>query len=1384
MKSRFSFSLILILVLIVILGVFRLSFQDVFQPPTIAVPFQADAPYPISPRGNIALQFSHRMKKGSVEENIRIEPAIPFQSSWQGRLFLVKPKIPLVPNTRYRVMLSKKAESLFGIPLAKDQSFSFLVGEEPHVLKVIRSTLENDETPQYLSIFFSHPMVSDALINRIVLPDFLRLDPRVSGNWTWINPKTLVFSSDEGFSPETRYTLKSTKEMMTRDQSPVQDEIEVSFEAQAVYPEPEKTIAPFSDLRKNKLAWDQDAAFLRFATDENDLTLPFHVEEMDPLNLSLCQLSLDQVVRIDLRTFRRWENFTPSPRTCRRFESSPVMVSNVHSSDHELRLPQIFPDLRHGLYYLRLSDGEEYIDALIEYSSLSAFIKRGASALVYLINTAKRPVPDAQVRLYSHSGSLLQMGRTDRSGLFVLPKNRLAFEYVGVVFGDEELFINLFSSTEFSPERFGIPMNQEQNPYRFQVLLEENRETAFRGVFMVRRNTPAGPLSLNVSSVEISLMNADEEIIATGRFPMDRDGNVFFSLEPKNKVLPDALILNLCIGLFDHGCLGSSLWTFLDNADRDRSIEEKTALQSEVAPDSQDLIQEITLDDALTTITLKLQNLTPDVPFVVMAERDALYFSETRVPSSSSDILTLPVVSSMVPELFFSIVQPRGDVFAYAMKRFPIPRVLKKIPESPLPLVTNNILFSISGALPSNLEERFLETWYPFEGSSMITTATRKAMVLTPGKNTSPTDIPENPPVLIIPGTQKSEASVTDDSPLLVFSEDPDHRFGVFLKEPSSPELIITASLPPFFRQNDRMMVDLNLKNRGDQLLNVELLSSGNGLQIFPQGPILLGLPPNSERIFPMQVLAIASGAVRKQTELTVTAVSDLGEVFASFRSQLSFAGTPGNEKKNQFSKEMNLFEKIPQEFEVAIRPDFNDLELILAPSPIAFVLGQLPALIEKPPYFWNDQVLIRSVLLFLNEMQRKEKDAKTKFLAISDLVERQDLFSLPFEDAFFVTDALTFAETAEHPIPPDFRKSLTAFWRKQLDSEVPPAGPSQTWFQSKTPEEILKISKILKSLASLTPSGVPTANFLFTGAPNLSSEALLMLLITFESYRDYGLSGTSFRIEELTQMLQARFQAQPFSDIQMISFALRAFLSQASARLTIPEVIIPLLPQRFDLAHQSPVDQYLILASLSAYLKLYREHNEAAEVKLMVDSRTLPSFVLNPLEKYQAFFAHPALLPHDQKNPLIITVMADKPQPLFLEANALNRMPLSFQSEGISVMLDPSLPEHMHSGDRFSGRIILFSPSSYRHVIVTQHIPAGVIDRSPPVHAESFKTFHHGKERVDYVFEELPEGVTVIPFTWEAKFKGAYHMPPVLVKSEYDSSIRASSGEVVVTIE
>lgn len=1393
LKPRFSLSLLLILALVGLLGVFRLSVQDFFRSPDVRVPLELGEPYPISPQSSFVLFFSHRMKKGSVEENLRIVPPVPYQSSWDGKTFFIKPKISLPPHAIYQVSIRKAAESFFGHSLVREESFRFEVGEEPKVLKVIRSDVEKASPAHYLSIFFSHPMVREELVDKIVFPDFLKLDPFLSGLWKWVNTKTLVFKTEEGFRSDLGYDLTSTKPLQTLDRSPFQDSINIRFDALSIPVTDEQPVESFSDLREDALSWQPDASFFRFAGQEKDLTLSFRTSGILNADLSLCKLSLDRVVTLEAKTLRQWSAFSPSPYSCQSYGSAPLTFPDTSPQEHQLALTDFFPDLQKGLYYVRISSRDQtsseepvsFIDTVFEVSSLSAFVKRGASALIFVFDHQKKPLANAQVRLYGHDGSLLKIGRTDRQGLFTMAQNRLLFEYLAIVNGQEQIFFNIFSANDYSPEEFGVPLNQSEEPYRFQVLLEEGDGVDLTGVFMVKKNTPSGLLSPDIRYAEVSLMNARQEILATNRFPADDFGNVFFSLHSSGREIEGQVLLSLCIGLFDSECLGSNLWTFIDETSREAFSSGETEEQSaEETSDVLPLIRDATLDEDMETITVTFQNLEPLVPVLITAERSLLYFSEIRIPDFSEITVMIPVSSQMVPEIIITASQPRLAAMAYSMKHLLIPRSLKRISDVAQSDDPASVSFVIDPFESIRFEEQFLSSWYPLEGSSMMTASTRPALILKKNEQSLSGDLEGSPSFIRIPGKMMMKAvSVPENNKMLLFVQDREGNFGVREKPPEGEGPLVSITSSTFIRNDDQAVFDVRIQNRSHILLNIELIALGQGMVFFPESPILIGVQGNSTRTIPLQV-SLPHFWPHSSAEIAFHFYQS-GQEIVSLKKTLSIASSMPSQKKLLLAREFDDDQNKP-ELSLPQYVNTGAMKVVLAPSPISFILSSLPSLIDRPQYFWNDQVMIGSVLLFLDEMLKTGKDAKTTFDSLVHLVQERDIFALPFEDIFWVTEALTFAETAEHPIPADLRKALIAFWRKTLDSHFPPEGPHEDSLQKKNADELLRISKALKSLASLTPSGVPAANLLFTHAASLSTESLIMLLLSVEHFRDYGLSGTVFKIEELTQLLQDRVTENPLQTSQISSLALRALVSQASARLTIPSVLQEIIQKKYSSQNQSAVHQYAILSALASYLKLYREKISASTLQVEFQGNTIRTFSLDPRKKFQAFSIPELLSPVQELagQPMVFRVIPDKPQALFIEINRTEKSQAPYLNEGIAVTVDHNFPSPIHPGDLLQGKIVVLSPTGFRHMVIRVPLPAGVKDHSSDIFDASFRRFRSGKDWIDYVFEELPEGVTVIPFTWEAVFKGKHHAPPVLVQSSELSAVMASSGPMVVTIE
>jgi|FLYN01.1.fsa_nt_gi Tol biopolymer transport system component len=75
----------------------------------------------------IVIQFSEDMKRDTVTERLRIEPAVEGEFSWSGRTMIFRPAQALEPGQDYTVVLEPNAESETGRKVLAEYRFSFRV---------------------------------------------------------------------------------------------------------------------------------------------------------------------------------------------------------------------------------------------------------------------------------------------------------------------------------------------------------------------------------------------------------------------------------------------------------------------------------------------------------------------------------------------------------------------------------------------------------------------------------------------------------------------------------------------------------------------------------------------------------------------------------------------------------------------------------------------------------------------------------------------------------------------------------------------------------------------------------------------------------------------------------------------------------------------------------------------------------------------------------------------------------------------------------------------------------------------------------------------------------------------------------------------------------
>lgn len=166
----------------------------------------------------IQLHFDQAMDRQSVEQALRLEPAVEGQTSWQDdRTLVFRPK-GLASGTRYRVSVSSEARSSQGLSLSSDVSFAFSTTGPLTVAHISPADGTADlrvDTPILLS--FNRAMVplncagqkAGKTDDCPLLP--LTFEPAVLGDGIWVNTSLYQFRALPGWAAGQTYkgTLKA-----------------------------------------------------------------------------------------------------------------------------------------------------------------------------------------------------------------------------------------------------------------------------------------------------------------------------------------------------------------------------------------------------------------------------------------------------------------------------------------------------------------------------------------------------------------------------------------------------------------------------------------------------------------------------------------------------------------------------------------------------------------------------------------------------------------------------------------------------------------------------------------------------------------------------------------------------------------------------------------------------------------------------------------------------------------------------------------------------------------------------------------------------------------------------------------------------------------------
>src|SRR5690606_2745161 len=100
------------------------------------------------------------------------------------------------------------------------------------VLKVTDKNFESEiSLQQNLNFQFNKNLCPDSLLHSWDSTIYLDIQPKVEGSYRWINSNELVFSPNQGFAPNTKYSIKLLPDLLknSKEKISISDE-NISFQ--------------------------------------------------------------------------------------------------------------------------------------------------------------------------------------------------------------------------------------------------------------------------------------------------------------------------------------------------------------------------------------------------------------------------------------------------------------------------------------------------------------------------------------------------------------------------------------------------------------------------------------------------------------------------------------------------------------------------------------------------------------------------------------------------------------------------------------------------------------------------------------------------------------------------------------------------------------------------------------------------------------------------------------------------------------------------------------------------------------------------------------------------------------------------------------------------
>lgn len=1215
---------------------------------------------------------------------------------------------------------------------------------------------ESDESETRLRLLetedeFCNEVFADSQSSFLYTVDTARLEPGVNYNATFVYKDV--------FSQVFENTITFDTEKLTNDQISLESQISI---------------------------------FYQNVEQKNDLQFRYSAKNAKRRKIDICKLSVIDALQIETQYEKRWFGFNPSSENCLRYKSyyEDDDPSWGRKKNYIVDVSKQLDDVDTGFYFVQVSlpgytdeRGEQLkVQVGIQWSPWKLLSKRGSSSLAWVYNNQNSQVENGiNVKYYSNDGVLLHSGFTDEEGLYFIEKNQLKYDYIVLQKGLEELLLDAFAQEGFSPQQFNIPLDVEQQRLRYQFVLEEPSVSSrnIHGLFIAKEEQDGQLVVPNISEGIVTLYDQKENLLWRRYEPFDEFGNLQIEITP-TQILPDGLYeLGVCIGLHQGVCQGEYYWVNFQKGDTASVL---------VSNPEKEQVTNLQIGDVVSP---EIEGLVPGVPILVTIEKDEIYQHQVLDYEDLKNGYEITVLNEFVPEFVLTLLQYQQEKAFYSAKRYFVDqdsKILEKADLSDLTMYAFDL--SDHGTVPYDNE--LVKRFYPRTGTSIITSSNTVSSQVDYSSYAKPYTAVEND-LLLIPGKFLGRVTEQKEDLYLLAHNQKGNFIDFSNHQQTDSEVTAHLKTPAFFRGEERISLEGYVENTGDQK-NIQANISSKELNL--QESFFMGVSRGQKNSFQFPTSLNQSNQLNKITfDLSV---QDKNEQLYSSSYVVPVASSLSGYKEREvfntqvIQEEKNIQLPMPKE-------GLWNQKVIVSTTPIAYVLEALQEFLSEPVIF-ETQVTLKSGVYSNYISLMSQKNIEWEFLLEHEEILKNELVLLEqmqnvdgswgesLGETLLVVRHLSIFRDAGYELDQSVLVNARNYLKGILDESFNERLRSQLDVSQISTTQIIQEIKTLQALSSLAASGMYYAEEWYGVKENLPNDAVVHLLLTCENYRDAGVQGMQFRIEELVQLLQKRreeengfiwLKSETGSSFSLSALYLESLVRQASNRTELPDVIQWLIQKKYDEKYSSSEDRSYFLHAMAAYLKLFQEQINASSIAVTINDQR-GSFELSGSGSLNTFVKNTQLL-IDEETSSELVLESDALQPLFIEVLwERSEKLLNQQSEGISLYHHLERRQ-LNKGESVAGEIVIISPREYEDaVIIHPQVAGGAIKLQE---FNSLKTISNGVHEKWHILDTLPKGITRIPFEWSAEFQGVYEFPPLQLKLPHSPEVYATSQQVPVQV-